>query len=268
MNETERSASAAPHGIASSKSARVALWTGAAVSLGLSLIPFGDTIGYPLVLISTVAHELGHGITALFLGGTLEQIVVYRTAGGVTNYSIVPGWRVAIVAAGGLIGPSVTAALCFRFARTPFGAKAIACFFALVLVWVVLFVGASNPHAVSTIDRWFAPAFMSLLAVFLVGLVLRGNETFCQFAVIFLAIQLAVSVFTRADYLFTRSVNGRPNSASDVEQIAQQLFLPYWFWGIVCGGLSIAILAYGLSPYWGRTARTSSPQKSAGPNGS
>jgi len=230
--------------------ARVALWTGVAVSGILYLVPFGQQICYPLVLVSTVAHELGHGITALFLGGSPEQIVVYRSAAGVTNYTIEPGWRIAVVAAGGLIGPAAVSAISFRCARTPFGARTVAMLCALILIWVVLFIGASDPRATSMLDRWFAPLFMSLLAAGLIGLAWRGNETFCQFAVIFIAVQLALSVFTRSDYLFTQSVNGRPGSASDVEQIARHLFLPYWFWGIVCAGLSLAILAFGLKPYW------------------
>ena len=29
------------------------------------VIPYGRTIGYPLILLSTLAHEMGHGIAAI-----------------------------------------------------------------------------------------------------------------------------------------------------------------------------------------------------------
>jgi hypothetical protein len=32
---------------------------------------------------------------------------------------------------------------------------------------------------------------------------------------------------------------------SDVTVMASALFLPYWFWGILCGALSLALLAAG-----------------------
>jgi len=30
------------------------------------------------------------------------------------------------------------------------------------------------------------------------------------------------------------------------------LFLPYWFWGFVCGAFAVLALLYGLRTFWGR----------------
>ena len=74
-----------------------------------------------------------------------------------------------------------------------------------------------------------------------------------QLALVFVAVQLALSVFSRADYLFTR-VAGNPNGLfpSDVEHMARLLWLPYWFWGVLCGAFSLAVLGWGLRMYWRR----------------
>ena len=54
-------------------------------------------------------------------------------------------------------------------------------------------------------------------------------------------------VFSRADYLFTDVAHtGAGPAPSDVAYMAEALFLPYWFWGLFCGGLSLAILWAGL----------------------
>ena len=29
------------------------------------MIPYGNTIGYPLILLSTLAHEMGHGLATI-----------------------------------------------------------------------------------------------------------------------------------------------------------------------------------------------------------
>jgi hypothetical protein len=55
-----------------------------------------------------------------------------------------------------------------------------------------------------------------------------------------------LSVFSRGDYLFTdvaRTQNGA--MPSDVANMANALFLPYWFWGAACGLFSVAMLALG-----------------------
>jgi membrane-associated phospholipid phosphatase len=71
-----------------------------------------------------------------------------------------------------------------------------------------------------------------------------------QFSLVFLAVNLAVSVFTRGDYLFTDVAGtSRGNMPSDVANMSKALFLPYWFWGAVCGLISVAALCVGLWVY-------------------
>ena len=48
------------------------------------------------------------------------------------------------------------------------------------------------------------------------------------------------------DYLFTESTGVGP---SDVDQMADALLLPYWFWGIVCGAISVAVLMMGMRSF-------------------
>src|SRR6187431_1779915 len=77
-----------------------------AVSVALTallyVMPFGRTIGWPLVLISTLAHELGHGVAAAVLGGHFYSLRLYADASGVALWGG-PLGRVAtaLVAASG-----------------------------------------------------------------------------------------------------------------------------------------------------------------------
>ncbi len=65
--------------------------------------------------------------------------------------------------------------------------------------------------------------------------------------VAFLAVQLSLSAFSRADYLFTATAQtGAGTFPSDVAQMANSLLLPYWFWGATCGTFSILVLLAGL----------------------
>ena len=67
--------------------------------------------------------------------------------------------------------------------------------------------------------------------------------------------QLALSVFSRADYLFTATAStGAGAHPSDVAHIAEALLLPYWFWGGAVGLMSVLVLVLGLASFF-RTAR-------------
>ena len=109
----------------------------------------------------------------------------------------------------------------------------------------------------------FSPAFLKrlsshlVLATTLIAVAARAPGL-AQAVLVFLAVQLALAVFSRADYLFTSMALTRSGPMpSDVSVMAQALFLPYWFWGAVCGALSVGILFLGLKfffhPHGSRT---------------
>ena len=117
-----------------------------------------------------------------------------------------------------------------RLARIGLGAFGIALLLSDVLVvrngFGLIYVGAAGALLLG-LAAWLQPAWA------------RG-------VVLFLGAQLALAVFSRADYLFTQVAKTAGGEIpSDVEAISQALGLPYYFWGVVCGGLSLAVLWAG-----------------------
>ena len=83
----------------------------------------------------------------------------------------------------------------------------------------------------------------------------RARRDTAQLVVLFVGIQLALSVFSRSDYLFTSvAITASGNGPSDVARMADALFLPYWVWGLVCGGFSVWVLWKGLQTFLRDTA--------------
>ena len=222
--------------------ARLVLGVSIAVTALLYVVPYGRVLAYPLMLLSTLAHEMGHGITALLVGGSFERFLMWPDGSGVAVWSGEPGrLRSAAVAAGGLVGPAVTAALAFTFGRTARGARATLTAIAVVLALALLLV----------VRNLFGGVFVVLLLAGCVAIARKASGEIAQLALVFLAVQLALSVFSRGDYLFTPVAETAGGTMpSDVGQIAAALLLPYWFWGAVCGGLSVLVLGYGVKRYW------------------
>ena len=203
----------------------------------LYIVPFGRTIAWPLVLVSTLAHELAHGLTAALLGGHFHSLRIQPDASGVALWSGAFGRiATATVAGAGLLGPAIGAFVLLAVGRNQRRARALLgiigaglCVIALVLV--------RNP---------FGLVFTLLLGSVLLLVVLRASRA-SQTVVILLAVQLALSVFSRSDYLFTRTaLTVAGPMPSDVAVMAAALFLPYWFWGAACGVLSVIFLLLGV----------------------
>ena len=98
----------------------------------------------------------------------------------------------------------------------------------------------------------FGLAFTILLGATLLGIALRA-PALSHTVVLLLAVQLALSVFSRSDYLFTSmALTSTGPMPSDVAVMASALFLPYWFWGAVCGIASLGLLALGVRAFFQR----------------
>ena len=208
-----------------------------AVTALLYVVPFGRTLAWPLVLISTLAHELGHGVAAALLGGHFHLLRIEPDASGVALWSGAFG-RVgtAAVAGAGLIGPAVAAFLLLAAGRNRARARLVLGALGAGLCAVALLL-VRNP---------FGLAFTLLVGTALLVVALRFPRA-SQTVGILLAVQLSLSVFSRGDYLFTptalTSAGPRP---SDVTVMANALILPYWFWGAACGAVSVALLLAGI----------------------
>lgn len=205
-------------------------------------IPAIGVLGRVLILFSTLAHELGHGLTAMLVGGHFDTVKIYWDASGVTHSSR-PDGRIAsaLIAAGGLVGPSFAASFLFWSAR---GSDSKVKWATRILGVALIAIGFLTARSV-----WAIVFTIGLGALLLVSVV-KLSRVKLETALVFLGVQLGLSVFTRADYLFTKTAQtGAGAMPSDVSQIAQNLFLPYWFWGGLCGLISVAVLFWGLRCY-------------------
>lgn len=221
-----------------SKNARRALLISVLLTLAIYLIPLGHLIGYPLVLLSTLAHEMGHGIAAMLVGNDFQSLQLYADGSGMAMSAGTPGrLKQAFVSGGGLVGPAVVAAGLFGIGRYPRLARPALGFIGLALIAAVILV----------VRNVFGIFFIGALGVVALVIVIKGSKELAQLSLVFAAVQLALSVFSRGDYLFTdvaRTATG--NMPSDVANMATALFLPYWFWGGVCGGFSVLVLVIGM----------------------
>lgn len=227
MERTERSRTRADLFLLVSIALTVVLWA----------VPYGRYVGYPLMLLSTLVHELGHGIAGVMVGGSFQSFEMWSNGSGLAHVVGYDGrFARAIVSAGGLVGPACAAAVGFAMARGERRARGM-----LLVLGVLLLI--ADVWIVRSIFGWL---FVTAFALSLLWVGTRAGGWASQLTLLFLSVQLALSVFSRGDYLFTDKANtGGGVFPSDVANMSSALFLPYWFWGALCGGFSILVLVVG-----------------------
>lgn len=202
----------------------------------LLLYAFGGVLAYPLVYLSTLVHELGHGMAAIIVGGRFDTFHMWSDASGLAEAYGRTNWQQALICAGGLVGPALGAAAGLALSRRPRWARAGLAAIGLFLVWAMIF----------KVRGVFGLGVAAVIVASTLGVALRGRAGWAQLVLAFLSVQLALSVFSRGDYLFEKSAHvGGVDRASDAAVMGQMLGGPYWLWGALVGLVSVAALAVG-----------------------
>jgi len=252
---------------ASADTARTrSLWVlvGAVVVVALlPHVPLLSLLVRPLVWLSTLAHEAGHGVGAILVGGRFVSLAIYPDASGVASstWDQTVAGHGAVVSLAGLIGPAVAAVACLWM-----GISARLARVALVLMGLCC-------GALLLVTTGFGTIVALFFAVAFVGAGVLSSPSWARLWCLVLAVDLCGAVFSRADYLFVKeATTGQGTMPSDVQQVAAALGGNYLLWGLVIGGLSALLLGVGLvgffvgdaglhrlSGWWARRRQRRSP---------
>jgi uncharacterized protein YneF (UPF0154 family) len=226
------------------RQAAIALIGSVAITLAMFLIPSPEHTWWllaPFRWLHIYVHEFGHGIAALIVGGQFDKFEMWTYSGVASIRGVTGSLAAAFVCAGGLCGPAVVGGLFLATGRNPRLAR--------------LALGAFGVFMALSLVLWtrtpFGWGFGAVVAALSLLIAIGARPAHAQAVLVFLGVQLALSVYTGGGYLFVQNVtlqNGMENP-SDTEQMSRALFLPYWFWGVVCAAFSAAVLLVGLWRY-------------------
>ena len=187
--------------------------------------PLGSTLLYPFTLLATWFHEMGHGLAAAALGGDFEQLVIFADGSGYALSSIPADMMAishALIAAAGLVGPSVAGAIMIVGSRSKAATR-------WLLAGLGVALALSTLIWVRSLAGWIVLPAFSAVTLFVAA---SGRERLQRFTIELLGVQAAISVWRDVRYLFSDGgfVGGR-YAPSDTAAIEDALLLPYWVWG-------------------------------------
>jgi hypothetical protein len=195
-------------------------------------------------------HEFGHGIAALISGGEFDSFEMYSYS-GLAHTRTAGNLAAAFVCAGGLCGPAVVGGAFLAIGRNVRMARlALFAFGAFMAISLVLWTRTP-----------FGWGFGASVAALSLLVAVMARPALAQMVVVFLGVQLALSVYTGGGYLFTQYVEIQSGyrGPSDTQAMADAIGGTYWMWGVICAAFSALVLLAGLWLYikparGGRTA--------------
>ena len=207
-------------------------------------VPFGNEALYPLTLFTTWVHEMGHGITALVLGGRFDELKMFWDGSGWAASGDV---REALISAGGLLAPPFIGALLIAVIHGPKRARiALTILAAAIAISLVIWVRSATGLFV-----------MPFIALALVWTAWRGFRVHPEYRVVVcqaLGVILALDTLTRmVSYSFEKEVTvDGTTSPSDIQNVAHFLGGSYVIWGLVVTAIAVGLLASALWWAWRR----------------
>jgi hypothetical protein len=224
---------------------RGALLLAVAVSVVVgSFVPFGSLLLYPFTLLATWVHEMGHGLTALVVGGGFTHLEIFADASGLayTSHGSSTHALGAWISLGGLVAPPIVGAFVLALARGPRRAQIILVTFAATLV-------VSLAIWVRSLTGFVA---MPLVAALLASVVFWGSPRERMFLAQFLGLRLALDTLGRGlDYIFTDTVTiAGVKRTSDIASVAEGFGGPRFVWSLIVAALCLVCVGAGLVLAW------------------
>jgi hypothetical protein len=220
-------------------SARWALILSTLATVFLYQVPGLNLLAYPLMLLSTLVHEMGHGVGALLAGGRWDDFHLFSDGSGYASAYASTSVGTGLTCAAGLVGPATIAAVYLVVGLRPKLAR--------------IALAATGLFFVLSLGLWvrggFGMAFVTGVAAVCLAVALFTSAETSRLVLLFLATQLALSAYSRGDYLFEDYVDGQMSGGkltpSDVQIMSDYVGGPYWMWGVICGAFSLAVIAFG-----------------------
>jgi hypothetical protein len=222
-----------------------ALIAGAAAlaALALALVPWLGPLAYPLRLLLTIVHELGHGLAALLTGGDFLRFIVFPDGSGVATTA--GGWQILIIPAGYLTAAAF-GALLIRLGRQPRAGRVALAATGILLLALTLRYG---------LPGLIAGGLLAVLAGLALGSLLlwaaaRAPRGWLLFLLNLIGIQAGLTALT--DLLALVALAGiRPGMrASDAHAMAALTGIPAIVWALLWAALAAVLVGSALWTTW------------------
>jgi hypothetical protein len=215
----------------------------------ISWIPIVNILDYPLQLMLTLVHELGHGLTAIITGGSFHNFRVAPDGSGVAFTS--GGWRLLIIPAG-YLSVAIFAAALISLGRTHRRSRIALGIIGVAMIVFSLCFGRPAEASIMAVGLGVLTIMIGCIfgALFL-RTALKASAGVVIFLLHLVAIKAGLTAFTDLFGLFGITINGSFGAQiNDAANMAALTHLPAFFWALVWIGFAVVIIGAAIKLTW------------------
>ena len=214
------------------------------VTIVIWQFPFGMFVLYPFTILGTWFHEMGHGLTAMCLGGYFQRLEIFSNGSGLAVHSgnlYFGNLGGAIVAAAGPMGPTLAGSLFILASKKNKTSRILLFIFSILLIISI----------VLWLRSLFGIGVIFIFAMLISFIAIRKPSKIQNHTLQFLGVQAFASTYLSIDYIFSAggTIEGK-TYLSDTAVISQYLFFPYWFWGGIIAIFSLIVIIFTIRKYF------------------
>ena len=209
-------------------------------------------LGYPLRLLTTLVHELSHGLAALLTGGIFARFVVFPDGSGLAYTA--GGLRLLIIPAG-YVGVAVAAAGLIVLGRGRRGSRVALGVLGAALALLTLRYALPTLLTTQAIGGLLTLSAGVGLGGLLLLAALRLGEAWSIFLLNLIAAHLALSALGDLWGLFGVTTAAGVQTPSDAASMARLTFIPAPLWAMVWAAVAAAIVGWAVWRTWLRPGR-------------
>ncbi|GAB4192052.1 MAG: M50 family metallopeptidase [Roseiflexaceae bacterium] len=218
---------------------------GAALIALLLTAPWLGPLNLPFRLLSTIVHELCHGLAALLTGGTFVRFQIAPDGSGLAYTA--GGWRLLIMPAG-YLGSALFGALLISVSRSVRACRAVLGALGLGLLLLSLRYGVPTIFSAPLAGLLTVISGVLLGAAFL-WVAARTTPQWSALLVMVVALQSGFNAFGDLMTLVGLSANG-PAVRTDAQSMAAATGLPAILWAVLWAIMASAILGWAVWRTW------------------
>lgn len=225
---------------------------GGAVLVALLLtLPWLGPLSFPFRMLTTIVHELSHGLAALLTGGSFLRFQIAADGSGVAYTA--GGWRWLIIPAG-YLGSALFGAVLIRASSSVGFSRGLLAAVGVGLLLLSLRFGVPSIFGARPLGGLLTVASGTLLGAAFLWVARRAAALWSAFLVLVVALQSGLNAFGDIQTLIGLSTPGL-QARTDAQSMADLTYLPAIVWALLWALVAAALLGWAVWRTWFRARR-------------
>lgn len=223
---------------------------GAVLAALLLTLPWLGPLSFPLRMLTTIVHELSHGLAALLTGGAFVRFQIAADGSGVAYTA--GGWRWLIIPAG-YLGSALFGALLIWASSSVRASRGLLAGLGLGLLLLSLRFGVPSIFGVSLLAGLLTVVSGVLLGAAFLWVARRAAAHWSAFLVLVLALHSGLNAFGDLQTLIGLSSTPGLRVATDAQSMAALTGLPALLWALLWALVAALLLGWAVWRTWLRS---------------